>query len=93
MSGKKGPRGRIRGTKAREENERFRCEIKGADCAKGENKMHDREKCEAGIERITGEIKGTKVKDEHLGSQGKTKSAASAQGEGKMREGAKKMSR
>ena len=43
MSGKKGPRGRIRGTKTREENERFRCEIKGADCAKGENKMHDRE--------------------------------------------------
>ena len=39
---------RIRGTKAKEENERFWCEIKGADCAKGENKMHDREKCEAG---------------------------------------------
>ena len=40
--------GIIRGTNAKEENARLRCEIKGADCAKGENKMHDREKCQTG---------------------------------------------
>ena len=33
----------MRGTRAEEENKRLRCEIKGADRAKGEYKMHDGE--------------------------------------------------
>ena len=43
MCRERGQRGEISGTKAKEENERLRCEINGADCAKGENTMHDRE--------------------------------------------------
>ena len=31
----------MRGTKAKEENHRLRCEIKGADRFEGGNKMHD----------------------------------------------------
>ena len=51
----------MRGTRAKEENKRLRCEIKGADRAKGEYKMHNREiKCEGVKQRITGEIKGHK---------------------------------
>ena len=56
-----GLRGKIKGTRTKEENKRLRCEIKGADRAKGENKMHDRDiKCEGVKQRITGEIKGHK---------------------------------
>ena len=42
-----GLRGKIKGTKAKEENERLRVKIKGAGSANGENKMHEGEiKCE-----------------------------------------------
>ena len=43
MYGEKGLRRRIRDTKVKEEK-RIRCEIEGADRAKGENKMHDGQK-------------------------------------------------
>ena len=33
--------GKLRGTKAKEKKQRLRGEMKGADSAKGENKMHD----------------------------------------------------
>ena len=38
-----GSRVKIKGTKAKEKKQRLRGEMKGAESAKGENKMHDGE--------------------------------------------------
>ena len=40
----KGLRGKMKGTKANEENEMLRVNIKGAGSANGENKMHEGKK-------------------------------------------------
>ena len=40
----KGLRGKMKGTRAKEENERIRVKIKGAGSANGESKMHEGKK-------------------------------------------------
>ena len=44
MKREKGLPGKMKGTKAKEENERLRVKIKGAGSANGENKMHEGKK-------------------------------------------------
>ena len=56
---------KIRGTKAKEENQRLRCEIKGADRAEGGNKMHDGENNVKGENKeVREKLKGTRAKEE-----------------------------
>ena len=58
----------------------MKVEIKGADRAKGENKMYDGREinCEERNQGIRRKIEGTQEKEEHKGSRGKIKGAAIA---------------
>ena len=74
--GNKGLRTGINGTRAEEEMQRLRWKTKGADSAKGRNKMHDGEHS-----NLKGEIKdktGTKAEEENTRLREKFKGADSA---------------
>ena len=55
--------GRIRGTKAKEENERLRCEIKDADCEKGQTKCMIEKNVKRENKGLREKIKGTRAKE------------------------------